>query len=759
MVAGLFRWRLIWLALLAGALAGSALSASQLAFDFTPQYLFESDDADFVDLERLQAAFGRQDGLIAVVALAPDVLAEPVVSWLGDFTARLQALEGVSSASGLPQVYVSQPGLPLPIPVLTLASGEPLRSVVRAHPLIVGRVVSADLTATLVMVEIDSRRMSFEDLAPVVQRIQVALQQEQLPAGVQLKAAGVPLVRVEIVERMKRDQLTFMPLCGGIFMLLLWGLFRDARAMVVPLSAVAVSVLLLVGVMGAAGESINILNNVFPTLIFVIGISDAIHLIYRYREELAQGRDREKALHNTVRHLAVACFLTSFTTAIGFASLGVAEMDILRRFGIWAALGLMLAYVVTVVVVPLIFSFLDPLLPAGAVAADRWARRLGLRLAGVVLRYPRTILVVGVVVVGGFALVGSQVRVTNNLYEAFSPDDPLVEANQHLERHFNGGVPFSILVHWQEGSEPLRPEVLSLVRELADLGQAQPAAGGVFSLCDLLEEWNVARHFGDSRQRQIPESAELCRLGLQQVRAGLAATGQVDLVSRVYSDSERLFNIQLWADDVGARHLQDMFASLEAAIAQRGGRLHDLGLSASLSGDGYVASRGINRVIEDLFSSLLLAFVVILVVLVVMMRSLRTALVSMIPNLAPLVVTLGFMGLMGMELRVTSVIVFSISLGLAVDDTIHFMARFREEWARRPSYPHALRRTFQGTGKAIVVTTVVLAVGFAVLLTSEFPISRTFALCMEVTVLAALLGDLLILPASLLVLQPLGKGS
>ena len=198
-----------------------------------------------------------------------------------------------------------------------------------------------------------------------------------------------------------------------------------------------------------------------------------------------------------------------------------------------------------------------------------------------------------------------------------------------------------------------------------------------------------------------------------------------------------------------------MFDRIRHRLTSDSPRLKSLGIRAYLNGDGPVASAGINRLIEDLFSSLVLAFGVILAVMTLLLRSIKTALVSMVANVFPLLITLGFIVVAGMSLRVTSVLVFTISLGLAVDDTIHFMARFREEWKRRPNYAKALDRTFRGTGRAIVITTVVLGIGFGVLLTSHFPISRTFALCMEITVIAALIGDLLVLPACLLIFRPM----
>ncbi len=756
MVDLLFRLRLVWIALLAGAVVGAGVGLAMLRFDFTPQNLFQSGDPAFAQLERVQRLLGRQDGTAVIVVTAPDVTAPPVVDLLVRLKTELEAVDGVLDARGLPDARFVPRGSPLPIPAVEALEGDALRETLLAQPLVRGRILSADARATIMLVRIDPERMKFERLEEVVRGVLDVIEKIARPGDVAIEATGVPIVRVVLVHRMQADMATFTPLCGLLFLGILFWLFRDARAVLIPLGAVGVSTFLTMGALGLGGEPINVINNVYPTLIFVIGISDAIHLVSRYREELAAGHDRERALRRTVTHLAVACFLTSFTTAVGFASLAVAQMDILKRFGLWAAAGLMIAYAVTVVIVPLAFSFAAPILPADSLAVDRRARRLALGLIQWVLRRPKTILAGGVIVIVGAGLLGSRVQVTNNLYETFSTDDPIVAANREVERHFTGVVPFAVFFEWDEGVDPLRPEVLAYLDELGARIDGLPLAGSSISIADVAAEWNVSAHLGDPAGRTIPATPALCRLAVTQTSAALAAGGADDVVASVWNEPARIMRVQAWTGDHGSRAIKDgVFDRIEGWLEADRARIEALGLRAFLNGDGYVASQGINRLIDDMFTSLLLAFIVIFVTMVLLLRSIRAALVSMIPNVAPLVVTLGFMGLVGMDLRLTSVIVFTISLGLAVDDTIHCMARFREEWFRRPSYESALRRAYRGTGKAVVTTTVVLAVGFGVLLFSRFPVSRTFALCMEVTVIGALVADLVLLPACLVVLRPI----
>jgi predicted RND superfamily exporter protein len=759
-----------WIALALGlSFAAALVAATGLGLDFTPQRIFESGDEEFAYLVHIQEVFGRDDNAIVVHLDAPGGLFRPErLAFLRDLHDALTQVEGVAEVDDLTTAVVLRRGMPLPTPLLPPGAElstldlEQARELALGSPLLVGRLVSKQADAAVLLVQIDPVRSTYDELSPVVHDVLDVLEALRRPDGLETLATGIPTVRVLIVERLIEDQLTYFPVCTLLFFFALWALFRDLRAVVVPLLAVFLSLVYTVGLLGITGENIDIINNVLPVLIFVIGISDAIHLIARYRRELSAGRPQRVALWAAVRHLAVACFLTSVTTAAGFASLGVAEISILVRFGLYAGCGVLIAYAVTIVFLPLAYSWLGPLVSEAGRRADRLSDTAAHVIGDFGLRHRKVILVTGgllMLTAVGFA---SQVREQNNLYEAFPSDDPLVEANRRLEAGFSGVIPISIVVTADEGIEPLQPEILAYVSELEQRVVAHPDFSNALSLADLLAEWNAARHLGDPEWRRLPDTLVDVRMGMLQLSSALAARGQTERLRRLFAPDLRMLRLAAFCADGGANELHEAVRELQRGLDADVERQRELGITCRISGDGPVASAGVNRLISDLLTSLLLAFVIIFATMWLLLGSLRAAMVSMIPNLFPLVLTLGCMGALGIDLRVTTVIVFSVSLGLAVDDTIHFMARFREEWKRviaegsqaSDPYELAIRRTFVGTGSAIVATSALLAAGFAVLLFSRFPVTATFAFCLEVTVLAAVIGDLLLLPACLVLLRP-----
>ena len=758
------RWAILGVFLVLVLVAG--WQARRLAFDFSPQRIFVSEDEEYSFLERLHRVFGRDDNRLLVHVRASDVFSREAVDYLFALHDELVDIDGIASVDDLTNAVVVRGGSLAPTPLLPRGSEDldAIRSLAETQPLVAGRLVAADGRATLISVAIADNRMDYDDLAPIVDAVLTTVESRSRPLGVHAAVVGIPLARVLLVERLTADQLGFLPLCVLLFHVVLWIVFRDLRAVLVPLAAVLVSLLFTAALMAATAEPINIINNVLPTLLFVIGVSDAIHLVARYRQELVAGVKQSLALEITVSHLGFACLLTSVTTAVGFASLAVGRLEILRRFGLYAAAGVLISYLATVILVPIVLSYLAPALRGRSRSVNERIERAAAVTARFTTRRRVAILAAGATLAAASLVMASRVEVENYLFESFPDDDPVVEANRLLEADFPGIIPFTIAVEWEPGTAVLSPEVLRYVAELGRFLESREEIGGVFSIVDILEELNAATHLGDPAWRRLPQSAQEAARLLGTLEQVSPSTRERTPLSRIYSGEERLLRISGTTGDIGSRALGRVAAAIEGRLREDAGRQSELGLVCVLSGDGPVGSGAVDRLIGDMFRSLLVAFAVIFVIMIVVLGSLRTAAISMIPNVFPLVLTLGIMGAIGLELQVPTVIVFSVALGLAVDDTIHFMVRFREEWKRvatgdlESRYRDSIERTLRGTGQAIFATSVLLAAGYSVLLFSRFPITQKFGIGMLITVTGALIGDLLVLPACLAAFKPFRAG-
>jgi len=451
------------------------------------------------------------------------------------------------------------------------------------------------------------------------------------------------------------------------------------------------------------------------------------------------GEGRDLAIRTAMRHLGVACLLTSVTTSIGFASLVTGSMTILPRFGLFAAAGVMLAYVTTMVVTPLGVSLRRRHPAMEGRTTLRWLDLLLAGVAEVSVNRPRLLLLVGVIVVGGAVALGSQVEVNNYLLGIYREGHPTTYATRLAERKLEGVVQMQVSLVGKPG-QMKDPRVLEAMHRLEVWLGEQPQVTTSLSLATFLREM----HRVVVGRPGIPES----RRGVAELL--LMSEGE-ERVNRFVDYPYGRARVLIGCRDIGARQ----FLPLAARVDRRAKRIFaPVGVRARVTGTGLVAYRGINRLVLDLLTSLSLAFVVIAIVLALVFRSLRIGLVSLIPNVMPLAVGLGFMTLAGIRLEPATVIVFSIALGIAVDDTIHFFSRYREEVQGGRAPEDAVRKTMATAGRAMVFTSLVLMSGFSVTFASNFRGTANFGLVGIVIFTTALWADLLVTPACLLVFRP-----
>jgi len=584
----------------------------------------------------------------------------------------------------------------------------------------------------------------------VIERSRTRLTAEGVESRFEL--AGVPFVHEEYVSTVRHDQKTSMPVAGVVVAFLLWVVFRNVRGVIIPGAVVGLAIAWTAGFMMAVGEYLNMINSVIPTLILVIGIADSIHIISRYREELAS-RPHIESVRVTLRHMAPACLLTSVTSAVGFASLLTATLPIVQDFGTFAAIGIGFSFFLTVLLVPItIYLFPWPQRTARP-RKNNAIDRLLAGLLAVLLKHPRrsgvATLIVIVGICSGALLVHQNSRMMGELRDGSDGQ----RGNELIEDKLFGVLSNAIVIRSEDRNGLAQPEILNAMREIQLWVEAQidpytdlAPVSHTISVADLVEDAH-ATWVGTEESRTIPDTLA----GVVGLLDQLPSETRRRLISLDY----RVAHITMLSRDVGTQGWNPLRSRLrdyvQEVFEERG---LDDEYSFSITGSSTLAQAAIGNIVNDLMTSILLAFVVILALMTLLFRSLRVGLMSMIPNTLPLLCTLGFIGYVGIPLRISTVIIFCVSLGIAVDDTIHFLARLREEQGRTKVFEEALGRTMQGTGRAILLTTLLLVTGFLVLIASDFVAVHEMGILGAFTLAMALLGDLIVLPLLLIWFKP-----
>ena len=614
-----------------------------------------------------------------------------------------------------------------------------LAQALAGNPLLVGRLIDEDHTVAgiaLQLPDLDPREMR-----KAMDELREGLERPEFE-GIALHVGGLPYLRSVIVSKMREDNLRLIPLTLLVCLALLFLSFRWVPGVVLPFAAVAITAVVTVGGMGLVGEPMNILNNVIVPLLIIIGISDATHLIQRYRDEVSldEDPDRRAAGRRTVRAIAVACMLTSATTAVGLASLVVSKTVMLRHFGLTSGLGVMVSYVVIITFVPAVLTWVTPP-KREEVRRERTSMFTNVTnsLVARLLRWRWAVLVATALFTVGAGYVASAITVDHALLDQFDETDPVYTTTLLIEEKLAGVRPLEVVLVSTEEDHFMDPEMVQTIQKIRNWAALRPEIIRTSSYGDMLRESYVLLSGDPSVRSENFKSAK-------QVKGLVTMMSQRDpspLNDWLTQDGKKA-RVQFKLRDVGAQATMRFLDALELEIKSELG--DDKTVSVSFTGEAYTASRGQAAVVNDLLGSLLVAVVVIFLLLAFFFRSVRLGLLSIPPNLIPLVATMAYMVWREIPLNVSTVIIFSISLGLAVNGTIHVLARFREEMHGGIGREAALVRAARGTGRAIVISCVTLMAGFSVLLLSSFVPVRNFGELIAVTIGGCLVATLLVLP-------------
>lgn len=761
LVGFLIRRRGVLLAVVALLTAGAAWLAVGIQFDFSPQAVLEGDNDIVGYCEQFKATFGSGDAVVLVVFEATgdsDVMTAEALTWQAAAARNLSDLEVVQRVDSLtelqmPTFSVIPPVVRLKAIVTTLPADAKvesnLRQAVANLPMIEGTLISRDGRLSTLAVHLDPARRDIKSLRDAVERIHGALANPPLPSGYAVHLTGIPVLRVDIVESLQADLVWLLPLAAVGFAVVLTGVFRRLVGVLLPLLAVGAALAWTTAWVVLAGESLNIVSNVLPILMFVIGMANCVHIVNRYAQDSA-GLDttRQGAAKNTMSHMAMACLLTSVTTAIGFGSLLAARSKVLQELGWQAMVGIAMLYVCTIVMFSAMLGWFRPPASTGRSGKPGLIARVVAASGHAVASRPWPVLLGSLAMIAACLLLARNMPINSYVIETYDEDNPNIRTLRLVENHLAGIMPLGISLQADKAETLLTPETFRKVADVQNFAADNDLVLLARSYVDLHCQIHARLAGKTGREMALPPPGDAGRSRILLSSKIIHSLGPAANYGTFVSPDGRRARIMLQLRDGGTRRELALIDDLQAKLSEV--FPPGCGIETRLTDDVYLHARAMDSFVRDMLRSLLGASIVIFLVIAVLFRSARLGAIAILPNLTPLVVTLGYMAVRGYEMNAGNVIVFAISLGIAVDGTIHFLARFREEIKAGDGPAKAIYRSYISTGRAIVMTCVLIVAGLSVLLLSEFLPSRRFAELTGVTMLGALVGDLLLLPACLM---------
>ncbi len=791
----------------------SALALRKLEADPSPRALLASADTEQEAISNdFRARFGSTDNVLAVLIAAPEsVIAEAPLGYmyaLSEAVAKMPHIERVESLTRTPfprkgpsaeeaemgldaledapdpvkedpnlmlalsDVVAAAPELfPLGLASLSeraagmrniaplISSEKPGAEEVQAvaeavakMPILRGRLISKDGRYGLVAVAIDDALTSHADLSGAVAQVTDWIAENPPPSELKVEVTGLPVVRTSIVEAMRRDQRLLTPATLVVSLVMLLFAFRWWPGVIFPLLKVGLTSLWVLGGMALCGIKLNVINNILPALLIIMGLSDSIHLVSRFLQENARTRDHKRAMSTTIGAIGSACLGTASTTAAGLFALWVSKTRMLAEFGIIGGIGVMVSYLDTILFLPaMLHRFKPPAqLTQEEVKKQQRPSRTDIVLSVItlrIMRYPKLVLLASVLLTLGSAITARQLRVDSALLDQFETDDPMYLSTRLLEENFEGVRPLEVSLSSEQEGRFFDPETLKALSQVTSWLNAQPE---VLSATDpsmpFVQVWSAftgAEATPEDALRTAPELRGLAYVLDKRKPNPLAA---------LLSNDGTHARLRIRLRDDGSRATLELVDKLDLQLKKAFAKQPDV--RYAFTGDAYLSSRGLDAVVTDLTGSLGVAVVTILALVFLSFRSWRYTLLLLPPNVIPMVLVMAWMVWRNIPLNAATAIIFSVSIGITVDAGIHLLARLREELGERTLLTTALMRSVRGTGSAIVLACATLMLGFAALLLSNFVPVQRFAELIAVSIASCIVSTLWVLPA---LLQVVGR--
>lgn len=675
------------------------------------------------------------DDLLFVAWISDDLFTPEKLAALKSLTRRIEAMSGVEHVESLAtavhtRVYEDYTEVRAYLSDLpqSVEEAAAVRDAVLNNPVYAGYLVSDDGRGAMLAVRFDPG-LSARTLIRIVGEIEEVSFAEA--RDVDQFVSGPLYIRLEISRLLLRDLFRVMPLAIAATLIVVGIGFRHVRGVVLPFISNVVALIVTLALFVACGNTLNYVNVILPPTVYVVGFAYAIHVVSDFDRHLALGLDRAQAVRATIADVAMPVTLTAITTAIGFASLGLSDIDSIRLFGIYASLGTVLAWLAALTVVPAGLALISGSVSVGSV---RRADRIGLQISRFVERRSRALLACGALLMGISIIGTSQITVSTDYLENF-PEEGQVRRNfERMNAVFSGSVPLQIVLESDSVDAFKTPQALRVVEQLKSWLLSQPEIGGVYTLLDyigVLERALAPQMVDDD---PVPTS--------KGIASHLILLGGTEDIRRFAESGFTSTLLQVRARVVASTELNKLTDRIQ-------GRLDNLppDVRGYVTGSSHLIARTLDDVTRGQVLSLLAALIPIYGVLVVMFRSLRFAALALLPNVLPILAFFGILGWSGVTLNLTTSLVASVVLGIAVDDSIHFFARLREAGRKSDNKSNAVRQAMSAVIRPVTFTTVGLVLGFTTLLSGELHSQAEFGLLAAATIAIAWLLDITFTPA------------
>lgn len=566
--------------------------------------------------------------------------------------------------------------------------------------------------------------------------------------NIDVRISGMPYVRTKYSETIKKELGKFIFLAIIVTSFIFFFFFRSVRATGISIFTVCIGVMWTLGIVGILEYELTVLTAIIPPLIIVIGMPNCIFLINKYQHELNKHGIKSLSLQKVITKIGNATLMTNVTTASGFATFISTDSKLLNEFGVVASLSILSIFILCLLIIPIVYSFLPvPDKKHLEHQNKKWITSLLNWMVGVVKNKKIEVYVISVIMLA-LSIIGIyKIEISGSFIDDMPRNTEFFEDILYYEDEFNGILPLEIYIDSKRKKAITRLSTIKKMKVVEDIISKFPELSRPISLVSLVKYSKQAFYNGNPKYFQVPTAQENSFI----LSYAKNSSSEVDLLKNFVDSTGQYTRITTFMKDMKIERMERIEEELNAEIQKV---MPTERFEVFLTGKAYLFQKGTYFLVDNLVASLGLAVVLISLFMAYLFRNFRMIIISLIPNLLPLLITAGLMGYIGIPIKPSTILIFSIAFGISVDDTIHFLAKYRQElqenkWQIKKSVYNSVRET----GLSMFYTSIVLFFGFSVFIVSNFGGTVALGALVSGTLLLAMLSNLLLLPSLLLTLE------
>ncbi|MCE7993216.1 MAG: MMPL family transporter [Roseivirga sp.] len=713
-----------------------AFQLHNLKFNYDFNTFFPSGDPDLAYYERITEEFGMHDDFLYLAVFDKEIYSSTFLERIDKLTHELKSWPEVVEVLS-PTNYYRWQVTPFGLNRVSLyRPGSGLDSLkVRSDRMLNGQFIAHDKASVGLVV----RHQFFPlkaDADSFYRKYKAYLEAQGFDNFI---TSGKVQAQDEFVVRLEKD-LSFNLIAAMVMVVVTLALlFKTARGVWMPMLALLITTIWNMGLYAIVGKELDVMMVIVPPILLIVSMSDIIHFCNKFNELVRADMPVSKALSLSFKEVGFATLLTSLTTAIGFLTLIILPIKPIRDFGLYTGIGIMLAYIIAFSLIPCLLAIMGKPVNSSRQPGSFWTRLLpGLFIW--VMRHKIQILVCSVLLSLMSLWVAFQVQENTSILVGVERDDPLAAPVVFFDEQYDGYKPFELTMELSKGEDLFSADMLNTLDELHKFLETDHGVKHLQSPLTLIKSLNQALKGGATSAYALPTVNDINRV------KRLFNSSKLRDIRNVVGSEDGV----TWRINGRCRDLGSAIATIKnEALLSKFGPQNSQGVKFRLTGTSYLIDKTNSFNVRAILNGLLIAVGVIALFILVLTRDIRLTFISILPNLIPLLVVGALMGLMKVDLNLSTAIIFSVAFGIAVDDSIHFISRYVLEKRKGRQNIYAIKRTFLSTGKSIILTSIVLFAGFAIFLNSGFSATYYIGFFVCTTLGAALLADLLLLPVLL----------